>query len=386
MASQSNMQRIYGQDIMSRLSYALEHEDGAEVLNKVLINNINAMIDDMSRQTGCLPDRIFKVSAAGNPVMLHFFLNLNTAGFGAAPYTGLFADALQLDCSQTGLNINRMAKLLVLPQLGGFVGADTTACLLTLSKCLNTTFLLCDIGTNGELVVCSRGKMWAASAAAGPALEGGALSSGMRAGIGAIERIRMADGKIAYDVIGGGAPKGMCGSAVIDLIAGLLQNGCLDESGVYTEAASEYFQVRSGSRGQEIILLEADATSGNAAIVFNQEDVRQIQLAKSAIRTAVEILLKEAGLKAADLDKVYMAGAFGSYLDALNLIRIGMLPDVKPERIINIGNAAAEGAVMALISHSCLGEAKRIKQQVRTVELANYPRFQELFLHYLGFQ
>lgn len=385
MASQSNMQRIYGQDIVSRLSYSMEHSDGAEALHKILINNINAMIADMTSQTGHSVTRIFKLSVVGNPVMLHFFMGLDTSGFNTAPYTGLFASALQLSATQLGLQVNPWASLLILPQLGGFVGADTTGCLLTLSKCFSSTFLLCDIGTNGEIVVCNKGKMWASSAAAGPALEGGALSSGMRAGPGAIEHFSINEKTIKYEVIAGGSPKGICGSAGIDLIASLLKNHCLNKEGVFTPLAAEYFQLAEGSRGQEIIVVGAEATAGNKPIVLNQEDVRQIQLAKAAIRTAIDFLLKEAGLHAADLEKVYLAGAFGSYLDAENLFEIGLLPDIKRERVVNIGNAAAEGAMMVLSSIDYLGEATRIKQQVVYLELANQSDFQDVFLGNLNF-
>lgn len=385
MASQSNMQRIYGQDIVSRLSYSQENSDGAEALHKILINNINAMIADITIQAGHSPNRIFKLSVVGNPVMLHFFLGLDTTGFNTAPYTGLFTSALHISHIQLGLNVNPWAKLLILPQLGGFVGADTTACLLTLSKCFNRSFLLCDIGTNGEIAICHKGKMWVSSAAAGPALEGGALSSGMRAGPGAIEHFKINEGNIEYEVIAGEPPKGMCGSAGIDLIAELLGNNCLNEQGIFTPAVSEYFLLSENSRGQEIEIVGAEATAGNKSIVLNQEDIRQIQLAKGAIRTAIDFLMKEAGLQAADLDKIYLAGSFGSYLDAGNLIKIGLLPNVKRERVVNIGNAAAEGAMMALLSGEYLEEAARIKQQVHYIELANQPEFQNVFLGNLNF-
>lgn len=385
MAAQSNMQRIYGQDIISRLTYAQQNHDGAEALHIILINNINAMIADMTGQTGHSTDRIYKITAVGNPVMLHFFLGLDTVGFHAAPYVGLFSAAMQINAASLELHVNARAKLHVLPQVGGFVGADTTACLLTLSKCFKNTFLLCDIGTNGEIVICNKGKLWACSAAAGPALEGGALRSGMRAGPGAIEHFSIKDQKLEYEVIGGELPKGLCGSAVIDLIACLLEIDCLSKEGIFTPTIAEYFQAGEGSRGQEIILVAADAASGNTAIVLNQEDIRQIQLAKGAIRTAIDFLLKEAGLQASDLERIYLAGAFGTYLNADSLIKIGLLPEIKREKVVNIGNAAAEGAMMALVSKERLEEATKIKQQLRTVDLANQPGFQEVFIANLGF-
>jgi uncharacterized 2Fe-2S/4Fe-4S cluster protein (DUF4445 family) len=385
MASQSNMQRIYGQDIISRLAYAQENRNGADALHKIMINNINAMIDDMVSQIGLEANRIFKLSVVGNPVMLHFFLGLDTAGFNAAPYSGLFSSALEISADQLGLQANPLARLLVLPQLGGFVGADTTACLLTLQNRFDTTFLLCDIGTNGEIVVCNHGEIWASSAAAGPALEGGALSSGMRAGLGAIERVHLDGKKATFQVIGGGLAKGICGSGVIDLMAVLLENDCIRPDGSFTPLAADYFPLREGSQGQEIILLDNDDTVSHTPIVFKQEDIRQLQLAKGAIRTAIDILMKKAHVKASDLESVYMAGAFGSYLDGANLIRIGLLPAINRERVVNIGNAAAEGAIMAILSGDCMTEAARISQKLHHIELANQPDFQDLFLHNLNF-
>ncbi|HWQ74426.1 MAG TPA: ASKHA domain-containing protein [Syntrophomonas sp.] len=384
-ASQSNMQRIYGQDMVARLAYAQEHEDGAFSLHTIMINNVNAMIDDMCSQTGLSADRIYKLSAVGNPVMLHFFTGLSTEGFNAAPFGGLFAASLEIGAAQLQLKVNSLARLMIPPQLGGFVGADLTACLITLQNSFNSSFLLCDIGTNSEIAVCSQGEIWVSSAAAGPALEGGALSCGMRAGVGAIERFRLNGLSLEYQVIGGTAPKGICGSGAVDLLAVLLESGCINRNGIFTARAEEYFRVRTGKNGQEIILPEGNEASAIAPLTFTQEDVRQLQLAKGAIRTAIDALLKKARLQPAQLERIYLAGAFGSYLDAENLIKIGLLPEVKAERIKNIGNAAAEGAMITLISAAGRAAADQIKQKVQHVELANQPNFQEKFLENLNF-
>jgi len=385
MASQTNMQRIYGEDIISRLTYSQEHSDGFESLHKILLNNINAMIDDMLKDLSLPAARIFKLSVVGNPIMLHFFLGLDVAGFAAAPFIGLFSASLEMNVRDIGLNISPLASLLVLPQLGGFVGADTTACLLTLRNCFQGTFLLLDIGTNAEIVLCHRGRLWACSAAAGPAFEGGALSSGMRAGPGAIDQFFFKDGRIKDTSIGTGPVRGICGSGVIDLMAVLLEADCVGADGSISSLITEHFQIREGSRGSEIIIRSADESSNATPIVFNQEDIRQVQLAKGAIRTAIDILLRKARLKAADLEKIYLAGTFGTYLQAQSLIRIGLLPAIDPARIENIGNAAADGAILALMSIECVKEAARIKKQVSYVELAEQADFQEIFLHNLNF-
>lgn len=383
--SQSNMQRIYGQDMVSRLAYAQEQTDGAVSLHKIMINNINAMIDDMIGSSGQSADDIYKLCAVGNPVMLHFFLGLTTEGFNAAPFSGLFSTSLEISAAQLELNVNPRARLLIPPQLGGFVGADMTACLLTMQEGFNKTFLLCDIGTNSEIALYNQGEIWTSSAAAGPALEGGALNCGMRAAAGAIERFKITQEELQYQVIGKAAPKGICGSGVIDLLAELLANDYINQEGTFTPQAGDYFTCREGNQGQEIVLLDQVETATNTPLIFTQEDVRQIQLAKGAIRTAIDILLEKARLKPAELENIYIAGAFGSYLDAENLIKIGLLPPVKREKIRNIGNAAAEGAIITLLSDTAMAEADQIKKKVHHVELANQPDFQERFLHNLNF-
>lgn len=385
MASQTNMQRIYGEDIISRITYSQTGNEAAESLHTVLINNLNAMIDDMLKESGLSAHRIFKVSAVGNPVMLHFLLGLDVSGFGTTPFTGLFTGGFSTRAADLGLNVSNLAVMQILPQLGGFVGADTTACLLTLGNCLQSTFLLIDIGTNGEIVLGHKGQMWASSAAAGPAFEGGALSSGMRAGSGAIDHFYYQDGKIDFTTIGEGRSRGICGSGIIDLLSVLLATDCISPGGNLTSMSSRYFPVREGSRGQEIVIITAEESLTGTPVVLNQEDIRQVQLAKGAIRTAIDILLRQARLKPADLEHIYMAGAFGSYLDAENLIRIGLLPTIDSSKVKNIGNAAAQGAILALMSTDIINEASKLKNKVAYIELADQADFQDVFLNNLNF-
>jgi uncharacterized 2Fe-2S/4Fe-4S cluster protein (DUF4445 family) len=380
MASQSNMQRIYGDDIISRVNYAVQDKEGALTLHRILINNLNSMIEEMLGETTVTQDSIYKLTAVGNPVMLHFLLGLNTSGFATAPYTGALSEAIEIPASSLRLKVNPLAKLNILPQLGGFVGADTTACLLTLAPGENDIFLMIDIGTNVEIVVSCEGRMWAASAPAGPAFEGGAVSCGMRAGYGAIDKVFFGEGKLKFRVIGEGLPRGICGSGIIDLIAVLLQNGCLDGNGNFTEQVALQLEMRIGEHGSEIILVRGEETLTGTPLIFNQEDIRQVQLARSAIRTAIDILLKKAKIDAHKLDNIYLAGAFGSYLDPTNLLNIGVIPPVDTSKIRNIGNAAAEGAILALLSDDKSKEAATIKSRVQYVELAQQEEFQDLYL------
>ncbi|HWP95842.1 MAG TPA: ASKHA domain-containing protein [Syntrophomonadaceae bacterium] len=381
IASHTNLQRVFGQDIISRISYCLENQEGLENLHRILINSVNDMVAELTSQAGISPYNLFSFSAVGNPVMLHFFLNLSPNGFAALPYCGLFGRDFLTTAAALSIDANPEAALWVLPQVGGFVGADTVAGLLTIPHLADLRFLFIDIGTNGEVVVGNRGKLWASSAAAGPAFEGGGITRGMRATPGAIDRIRWnQEGQLSYHVLGNMEPRGLCGSGIIDLTACLLEGECLNPEGNFSEQAWEKLAMRSRSRGAELVL-----DSGHSDLVFDQEDVRQVQLAKSAIRTAIEVLLNRAGLTSRDLDAVFLAGAFGSYIDPEQAVRIGLLPALDLSKICNLGNAAAEGAVMALLSPANREDAGKIARNVQHVELAAQAEFQDLFLSNLNF-
>lgn len=386
LANRNNMQRIYGADIISRVKYCTENADGLEVLQRILINNLNTMLEEMLDQVKASKHNIYRLTAVGNPVMLHYLMGLNTSGFAELPYAGIFTDQLTYPAVDLGLNVNSHAEIMVLPQVGGFVGADTIACLLALPDRRTGCYCLIDIGTNGEVVIARQGKMWAASAAAGPAFEGGNLSNGMRAGSGVIDKVYLQeDGKLGFNILGNGLAKGICGSATIDLIACLLRASYIDKHGTISSETAIPITVKQEEDGPAIVLLEEDDTFNAAPMLFKQEDIRQVQLAKGAIRTAIDVLLKEAGLVYADLDRIYLAGAFGNFLDPENSILIGMLPPVKVEKIRNIGNAAGLGAVYALLSAQQEKEAHQLRGQISYVELAAHPDFQDKFLSNLNF-
>lgn len=385
IASHTNMQRIYGEDIISRVNYAAGHQDGAAVLQRILINNLNSMIEELLTETGARFENIYRVTAVGNPVMLHLLTGLSTMGLGAAPYTGIFSEEMEIPAASLGLKVKPLCRLTILPQLGGFVGADTTACLLTLTPFRDTTYLLIDIGTNGEIILNHQGRQWAASAAAGPAFEGGAVSCGMRADHGAIDKVVADPDKLSFRVIGGGLPRGICGSGIIDLLSVLLENGYLDKMGIFTETAEQRFTMRAGENGQEIVLVEPEEMLSGSPLVLNQDDIRQLQLAKSAVRTAIDIMLNQAGIEYSRLDRIFLAGTFGSYLNPDSIINVGLIPPVDTEKIRNIGNAAAEGAVMVLLSPDLMREAALIKSRVQYIELAEQKEFQAIFLQNLNF-
>ncbi|WP_157049093.1 ASKHA domain-containing protein [Syntrophomonas palmitatica] len=380
VASRSNMQRVYGADIISRVSYCMENENGLHELQQVLINNVNSMIAEMLAQIGSSADSIYRYTVVGNPVMLHLFAEINVAGFAHAPYCGVFRDHLTFPASAPGL-LGGQAEVFILPQVGGFVGADTVAGLLSLDINKTASYLFIDIGTNGEIVLNHRDKMWAASAAAGPALEGGNITCGMRAGEGAIDRCWLREeGELVFNVLGNAAVRGICGSGLIDLTACLLKAGYIDARGTINPSASENLSVIRSENGPSIVLSQE-----LNPVVLTQDDIRQVQLAKSALRTAIDVLLREAGINHRDLDCIILAGTFGTYLDPENCMTIGLLPQVDKKKIINAGNTAARGAAAALLSERKRCEATAIRDKIQYVELASYPGFQDLFIQHLDF-
>jgi uncharacterized 2Fe-2S/4Fe-4S cluster protein (DUF4445 family) len=384
--SRSNLQKTFGGDIISRLSYVLDSDDGLQILHQVLLNSINGCIDEMLAETGLQAQDIYAFSVAGNPVMMHFFAGLNPAGYAATPYVGVFTDEIRCSARQLGLHASREAECYLLPQIGGFVGADTVAALLTISPDSNQTYLLVDIGTNGEVVLVHQGQMWAASAAAGPAFEGGGISCGMRAGDGAIDRVYfIKDGEMEFNVLGHGLPRGLCGSAVIDLLACFLHMGMIDSNGIIAFSEAQLNKATADLEGGKIVLLEDSRTAHGLEIFVSQEDIRQVQLAKSAVRSAIDTLLSEAGIEARQIDTVYLAGSFGNHINPASALRIGLLPQVSLAAVKNAGNAAGQGVIQVLFSKSARERAQAIAHKVRHIEIASQPGFQELFLSQLNF-
>jgi uncharacterized 2Fe-2S/4Fe-4S cluster protein (DUF4445 family) len=384
-SSAANMQKVFGADIISRVTYCLENKDGGEKLHQILINNINSLIGDLLQECGLNQEQIYELVAVGNPVMLHFLLNLDTRGFAQAPYSGIFYDEISCSASSQGILANCNAELVLLPQIGGFVGADTIACLLTVPYD-KKSYLLIDIGTNGEIVLSDGRRLWAASTAAGPAFEAGGITCGVRAGEGAIDRVYWDEqGKFDFRLLGEGPVKGLCGSAIIDILAGLLNNGYISSNGVITNKTHSNFITRQSNRGTQIILMAEENTLSGLPLVLDQEDIRQIQLAKSAIRTGIDILLEKAGMSFDQLDRIYLAGAFGSFVDPRNAIRVGILPPVEHQKVVNIGNAAGLGTVKALLQLEQRENARKIKKKIEYVELAGQETFQKKYIQYLDF-
>jgi uncharacterized 2Fe-2S/4Fe-4S cluster protein (DUF4445 family) len=298
-------------------------------------------------------------------------LRLPVRQLSSAPYVPAVRGAVDIKAREIGLELAPGACLHLLPNIAGYVGADHVAVLLASGLAETTdTVMAIDIGTNTEICLAHQGQMASLSCASGPAFEGAHIKFGMRAAAGAIERVRIADGQVEYKTIGDQPPVGLCGSGILDIVAELRRTKELDASG---RLVGPGIQEIEGER-EFVIAGEGEAANGRA-ITVTQKDIREIQLAKGAIRSGIEALLQDAGIAAGDLDRVIIAGAFGTYIDVESAITIGLLPDLPLERISQVGNAAGMGARLAVISLAHRQQAQALAQRVRYIELARSPRF-----------
>jgi uncharacterized 2Fe-2S/4Fe-4S cluster protein (DUF4445 family) len=303
--------------------------------------------------------------------MQHILLGVSPEPLGRAPYLPVLAEAAEVEAAQLGLRMLPRGRVFVFPSIAGYIGGDTLAALLTRgSEFYRGTHLLVDIGTNGEVVLAHNGELLATSCATGPVYEGAHIRCGVRAAPGAIERVWVEDGgRVRWAAIreSGGKPDprpvGLCGSGVISSVAAFVGSGLVGED---------------GSLGKEIVIVPAPYTRTGRDIVLTQQDIRSVQLGKSALRAGIEILLAERGI--VDIDRIDFAGTFGNHLEPEDILKIGLVPPTPVERIRSIGNAAGDGARMALFNRNHRRRVAMLARRVRVVELSMRADFQDLFV------
>jgi uncharacterized 2Fe-2S/4Fe-4S cluster protein (DUF4445 family) len=382
-----NPQTAFGDDVISRIAYARSDVE-LDRLHDTIVACLNDLIVRLCRDAGIGGDRIFEACVVGNTTMNHLLLGLPVEQLGQAPYRAYSVEARDIAPMSLGLLMNPAGNVHTVENVAGFVGSDTTAVAVAvdIGSASNPT-LAVDIGTNGELVLAAKGQLYAASCAAGPALEGARIRQGSRAVGGAIEAMVVNEQDIDVDVIGGGPARTICGSGLVDAVAVLLELGVVDASGRFCfrprqasdldlpqPIASRLIQVD----GQPAFCLASDA-QGRPAVVLTHKDDREFQLAKGAIRAGIVLLMDKVGLDAAHLDRILLAGAFGTYIRPQSAVRVGLLPDIPLERLQSVGNAAASGAQMILLSQEHRRKASAIARRIQYVEIANEPSFQEVF-------
>jgi len=373
-----NPQAVYGDDVISRITYAMGSPANGKRLKKTVTGAIDDLILDLCGEAGCNPRTITKVAICGNTAMHHLLLGLPVDQLARAPYLPRVKDPVNLPASELGLKSAPGADVYCLPNIGGYVGGDHVAVLMAADALhAGVTTLIIDIGTNTEISLAAGGNVTSVSCASGPAFEGGHIKHGMKASPGAIDRIIIKDGRIRYRTLGGGRPAGICGSGMLDAAAQLVNEGVID-SGGRMDKGHPLIDVHGGQPA--VLIAGRDKTFNGQEIVITQADIRELQLAKAAIRTGINVLSKSAGLAAPDVKRIIIAGTFGNYIDIKSAIRVGMLPDLPATRFSQVGNAAGAGTCMVLVSAKARKKAGAMARRVKYLELADRPDFMELYV------
>ena len=391
-----NPQISYGEDVVARMARTRDGPEEAERLQSLVVEALNELVRDLCAEAEVPPEAVVEAVLVGNTAMHHLLLRLPVEQLAMAPYVPAVQGALDVKARDVGLHLAGGAYVHLLPNVAGFVGADHIAMLLATGAWqAEGVVLALDIGTNTEVCLVSGGTMTSVSCASGPAFEGAHVQHGMRAAPGAIEHLRLVDDqagpdqdghlegdhlRVEYQTVGSKPPVGLCGSGILDALAQLCEVGVVDRRG----RMGDHPRVSNRDGVREFVLVPEEG--GYKAIAITQRDVRELQLAKGAIRAGINVLLAHQGLSEGEIDEVVIAGAFGTYIDVDSAVAIGMLPALPPGRFRQVGNAAGMGAKLALISRSQRAQAQAIARRVGYLELASDPGFTRTLMEasYLG--
>ncbi len=368
-----NPQIALGEDIINRISHAMHTPEKAIQLQTMLVDRINQFLHDIRKTQKINPYQIVDMVVVGNTAIHHLFCGLPINSLGEAPYVPVVQQSLTIPARQHGIQIAAGAQIYLPPNIAGYVGADHTAAILaTRIQDSAQTLCLIDIGTNTEISLIHQGRIYACSCASGPAFEGAHIQDGMRAAPGAIDLVKIENNQIELSTIGQKPPSGICGSGILSIMAEMRRNQIIDHRGVFDRD-----HVLVDKQHKNLVLYSSE--NGNQ-IRITRKDVNEVQLAKGAIRTGIEILCQKAGIQTDQIQHFLIAGAFGNYLDLASAIEIGMFPDVPLERYTQIGNAAGAGARMLLINDSQRQQAEMIRKEIKYVELTAEAAFNDTYV------
>ena len=388
VCARTNPQISFGADVISRIRAAHELTDGLQGMAQAVRQCLNQIVEELCLAAKINQEEIYGASIVGNTTMIHLLLEMMPTALIKKPYAATFNHLAALQATEIDLAINPNGRVVILPNIASFIGSDTTGAVLAVDQDkADSPSLLVDLGTNGEMVIGDKTRLFACSTAAGPAFEGAHIRDGMRAVNGAIQDVRIAE-DVTLSVIGDGPAQGICGSGMIKTVAEMLQAGIINASGRFDRKQVEALPPAIARRlrqrdGQWEFILTAELDNGRPALAVTQSDIRQIQLVKASICTGIEYLLERAGLTT-DIC-LHLAGAFGNYVDVDSACRIGMFPGFTADRIQAVGNAAGVGAMKALADQKDFWRGARIVERVEYVELAAQPDFQQKFLRNLQF-
>ena len=386
-SSMVNPQVSHGEDVMTRIQHAMKGEKERDEIQDKIVDGINQLIAECCEKGGVDPHHVYEVAIVGNTAMHHLLLGITSKYLASSPYVPAVKGSLNIRARELKLDVNPEANIHFLPLIAGFVGSDCVANIFATGILEEEDLsLLLDIGTNTEVVIGNKDRLLACSCASGPAFEGAHIKHGMKASGGAIEHVKIDPNNldVFLRTIDDVEPRGLCGSGIVDAIAEMLRVGIINKEGTMRLVEGSHIVKVNDADEKEFVIVKAEGGS-HRDIVVSQKDVREIQLAKGAIRAGIDILMQEMGVEPEQIKRVYLAGAFGTYIDSASARAIGMIPNFSPTIITSIGNAAGTGARMALISSLARETCEVISRNVEYVELGVHPDFQSIFIRSLNF-
>lgn len=385
--SKLNSQTAYGEDLITRLTYIKDDKKKLQVLNTTILNDLNDIILKTTNKANIDPSQIYEATIVGNSVMHHIFLGLNPVNIGLSPFIPIIQKGLNIKAKDLNLNICKNGNVYTAPIIAGFVGADTIGVILSSNIDNEKKLTLAiDIGTNGEIIIGNQKLLAVGSCAAGSALEGAHISDGMRAAAGAIDTIKIdpENLELAFTTIKNKEPIGICGSGLVDAVAEMLKSKILTRSGNFNKELIDNERIIKKDKNFEFIIVKKDETSIGKDISITQSDIRQIQMAKAAFYSGTRIVLQHLG-KNLKIEQVFLAGAFGNYINAKNAKFIGMIPDIPDDKVFQIGNAAGIGAQYCLLNKDLRNKAKQLLNKIQYVEIAIIQSFQKEYAEAMYF-
>jgi len=380
--SMMNPQIPYGEDVISRISYIMKAENNLEELHDVIVAGVNSLLNEACEKVGIQTEEVYDLTVVGNTAMHHIFLGIPPNYVALSPYPAALQSSADVKARELGVQINSGAYIHVLPTIAGFVGADAVAdALATEIYELEGINTLIDIGTNTEIILGNGNRLMACSCASGPAFEGAHIKHGMRAATGAIENVWIDPQtlEVGYKTIDDVKPSGLCGSGIVDTVAEMLKAKIVSLEGSFNSGLA-LSRIRRNEKTLEFVIAPKGETSTGNDIVITQSDIREVQLAKAAIYTGASILMKHMVVEPQDIQEIFIAGAFGNYVDPQSAKTIGMFPDVPLQNVRFVGNTAGSGARMALLSTDVRALAEEVAERIEYLELGVDPDFQKEFL------
>ena len=391
--SELNEQRAYGADVITRIAYVMDNPDGEQVLHKLLVHQISAMLETLLQSREVAKETICAMSFAGNTTMMHFLMGLNPQSIAVAPFSPVFTQVYCGMAGKLGFDYHAQCPVYLLPSISGYIGADVVAGILACAlNDENKIQLLVDLGTNGEMALSKNGKLLCCSVAAGPAFEGAKIRCGVGGIEGAIDTIVFENGQLQVHTIGNQQPIGLCGSGLVDAVSMMLEYGIIDEGGRLTDLEEWDEQALCLSdrlqalNGEKVFVLSEKNDLSKDVIFLSQQDIRELQLAKAAVHAGLITLLDHQGVTFDQIDEVWLAGGFGNKININSAIRIGLFPKALASKMRPAGNTSGIGSIMTLLSKECRERCEQIKQEAQYLELSGLPGFNDTFVQSIGFE